>query len=153
MRVRGHPEPPPISTAELEKERKRLEEALQRRLSPGIRLALHEKPRPIERRRAERFPVDCPAILSYGSGSTSARLRDVCRGGAVLELDRPPPPGTRAVLTLPDLEGDPTLECVVRHCEPRRRHAGVQFVVDGLVGERVAKEILRRFGVAARSRR
>jgi flagellar biosynthesis protein FlhG len=100
-------------------------------------------------RAVERVPLDCPATLVAPGGLCPVRLRDVSLGGALLEGDRLPAPGTRAVLVLASLDARPSLPCAVRHANPQARRAGVEFVTDRDVAARVVEELVRRYRSAS----
>ncbi len=100
-------------------------------------------------RASERHPVDLPATFVYPGGLLPVRLRDVSETGALLELDRPPPAGTRATLVFTGLGDQPSLPCVVRHASAPTRRAGVEFVAAPEAGRRAAEGIRRLSAVAA----
>ena len=70
-------------------------------------------------RSYQRHLVDVPGTLVYPGGILAAQFKDVSEGGALLELDRPPPAGTRITLVVPALGDHPGLACVVRHADAR----------------------------------
>jgi MinD-like ATPase involved in chromosome partitioning or flagellar assembly len=92
-------------------------------------------------RSYQRHLIDLPATLVYPGGLLQVLLKDVSEGGALVQLDRPPPAGTRVTLILPGLGEHPGLACVVRHSQPDKRKAGVQFLADRDEGRRIAQEI------------
>jgi len=94
-------------------------------------------------RAYERHPVDLPATLVYPGGLLQVRLRDVSETGALLEVDRPPPAGTRVTLVFTGLGEQPSLACVVRHADAGSRRVGVEFVADREAGRRAADGIRR----------
>jgi flagellar biosynthesis protein FlhG len=99
-------------------------------------------------RAYERHPVDLSATLVYPGGLLPVRLRDVSETGALLELERPPPAGTRVTLVFTGLGEQPSLPCVVRHADVGSRRAGVEFLADREAGRRAADGI-RRVGATA----
>jgi flagellar biosynthesis protein FlhG len=115
--------------------------------APRAPLAAHSLPVAVSayERAYERHAVDLAATLVYPGGLLPARLRDVSETGALLELDRPPPAGTRATLVLTGLGEQPSLACVVRHVDPAARRAGVEFLADPETG-RAAADGIRRLG-------
>jgi flagellar biosynthesis protein FlhG len=96
-------------------------------------------------RAVDRVPIDCEGTLVAPGGVAPVRLRDVSLGGALLEGDRLPGPGTRAVLVLAALDGRPSLPCVVRHAHPPDRRAGVEFVTERENAARLSEELIRRY--------
>lgn len=100
-------------------------------------------------RAYERHPVDLSATLVYPGGLLPVRLRDVSESGALLELDRPPPAGTRVTLVFTGLGEQPSLACVVRHASPEGRRAGVEFLAGRDEGRRAADGIRRAGATAA----
>jgi hypothetical protein len=92
-------------------------------------------------RAYQRHLVDLPATLVYPGGLLQAQLKDISEGGTLLELDRPPPAGTRITLVVPGLGDHPGLACVVRHADARRRRAGVQFICEPEEGRRLCQAI------------
>lgn len=100
-------------------------------------------------RAYERHPVDLAATLVYPGGLLPVRLRDVSESGALLELDRPPPAGTRVTLVFTGLGEQPSLACLVRHADPEARRAGVEFVAGREDGRRAADGIRRAGATAA----
>jgi flagellar biosynthesis protein FlhG len=99
-------------------------------------------------RAYERHAVDLAATLVYPGGLLPVRLRDVSETGALLELERPPPAGTRITLVFTGLGEQPSLPCVVRHASADARRAGVEFLADREAGRRAADGI-RRVGATA----
>jgi hypothetical protein len=59
-----------------------------------------------ERRKHPRYPVDAPARITTGSETLAARLRDVCRDAAFVEVERPLPVQCEVALDLelPDVD-------------------------------------------------
>lgn len=100
-------------------------------------------------RAYERHPVDLGATLVYPGGLLPVRLRDVSETGALLELERPPPPGTRVTLVFTGVGEQPSLPCVVRHADPAARRAGVEFLAEREAGRRAAEGIRRAGPTAA----
>jgi flagellar biosynthesis protein FlhG len=98
-------------------------------------------------RAYERHPVDLAATLVYPGGLLPARLRDVSESGALLELERPPPAGTRVTLVF-NGQDLPSLACVLRHAEPQAHRAGVEFLGERGAA-RQAAEAIRRAGATA----
>jgi flagellar biosynthesis protein FlhG len=103
-------------------------------------------PEALERytRKDPRVAVRCKAMLRLVTGPIEVELRDVSLGGALLELDAPPAPDTRAVLVAAALEDRPALPCIVRHAGPRR--AGVQFDGESSVVKSAVTRLVERFG-------
>ncbi len=99
-------------------------------------------------RAYERHPVDLSATLVYPGGLLPVRLRDVSESGALLEVDRPPPAGTRVTLVFTGLADQPSMPCVVRHASPEGRRAGVEFMA-GPEEARRAADGIRRAGATA----
>jgi hypothetical protein len=94
-------------------------------------------------RATQRHAVDLPATLIFPAGVVTVRVRDVSQGGALIELARPPAPGTRATLVLGTLPDQPSLPCVVRHAEPSVGRCGVEFVADRGAAARAVEAILQ----------
>ncbi len=92
-------------------------------------------------RAYQRHLVSLPATLVYPGGLLPVMLEDVSEGGALLSLERPPPVGTRITLIVPGLGDHPGLACVVRHAEPGRCRAGVQFLAEREEGRRLAEAL------------
>jgi len=89
----------------------------------------------------ERHLVDLPATLVHPGGRLQVQLKDVSEGGALFEADQLPPVGTRGTLAVAGLADQPALACVVRHCQPASRRAGVQFLAGRDEGRRVVDGI------------
>ncbi|MGC4117548.1 MAG: P-loop NTPase [Myxococcales bacterium] len=96
-------------------------------------------------RRWERHAVLCQATLISNAGTSPVRIVDVSEGGARLALERPPVPGTRAVLIVSALSERPSLPCIVRHSDAGSGQCGVEFQADAALAARVAADIVRRF--------
>lgn len=95
-------------------------------------------------RAHERFPVSCRGTLTFASGSLPVEILDVSTGGAKLGLEKPAPPiGSRALLILGCLPERPSVPCVIRNAPDRS--AGVQFLAEPRISERIALEIVRGF--------
>jgi flagellar biosynthesis protein FlhG len=99
-------------------------------------------------RSYERHPVELAATLIYPGGLLPVRVKDVSETGALLELERPPPAGTRVTLVFNGQGEQPTLACVVRHADPAGRRAGVEFLTDPDAARR-ASDAIRRAGATA----
>lgn len=99
-------------------------------------------------RACHRHPVNVTVTLVHPGGVLTAQVRDVSEGGALLELDRPPPAGTRLTMVFTSLDDQPSLACVVRHASAASRRAGVEFVADPEAARRAAAG-LRREGALA----
>ena len=99
-------------------------------------------------RAYERHLVDLAATLVYPGGLLHVQLKDVSEGGALLEVDRPPPAGTRVTLVFTGLDEQPSVVCVVRHADPAKRRAGVEFLADGDTARRTVEGV-RRVGSTA----
>ena len=112
---------------------------------PDAREEAPPLPASLERRQRahDRLPVNCPATLVAAGASFPAVIRNVSVGGALLELEHPPPVGTRGELVLTHLDGRPALPCVVRHASEGR--AGVEFTAGRDLATGVARSIARRF--------
>jgi flagellar biosynthesis protein FlhG len=100
-------------------------------------------------RAYERHPVDVAATLVYPGGLLPVRLKDVSETGALLEVDRPPPAGTRITLVFAG-QGEPSVACMVRHGDAGVRRAGVEFLLEGEAARRTADGI-RRMGATVSS--
>jgi len=98
-------------------------------------------------RAYQRYLVDLPAALTIPGGALPARLKDVSAGGALVELDDPPIVGTKVTLLVPAMGDQFGLACGVRHRDPRKRRAGLQFLGERTEGARLA-EALRALGAA-----
>ncbi len=94
-------------------------------------------------RAYERHQVDLAATLVYPGGLLPARLLDVSDGGALLEVDRPPPAGTRVTLVFTGQGALPSLPCLVRHASPSGHRAGVEFMADPELSRRAAAGVRR----------
>jgi hypothetical protein len=89
----------------------------------------------------QRHLVDLAVTLVHAGGRLPARLQDVSEGGALCDLDQPPPAGARVTLQIPgpaDLAGIP---CEVRHATPGKRRAGLRFQLSREEGRRVAQAV------------
>ena len=93
----------------------------------------------VEKRRATRFPMALPVILSKPAESEEmAQTRDVSSGGVYFEVGEAPQPGSRLefVLTLPTeitLTGPVQIRCVgkvVRVDHGMGRQIGVAATID-----------------------
>jgi flagellar biosynthesis protein FlhG len=96
-------------------------------------------------RAYERRAVDCQGVLVFAGASVNVRVRDISYGGALVELDRPPVPGARAVLVFTELEGRPSVPCAVRHSSDEQRRAGVEFRIAQQAAQALADAVARRF--------
>lgn len=97
-------------------------------------------------RAYERHPVELAATLVFPAGLVPAKVRDLSHGGALLELDRPPPPGTHGTLVIGGRGDVPGLPCVVRHASTEARRAGVEFLAERAVAQQAVEAILRLGG-------
>ena len=89
----------------------------------------------------QRHLVALPATLIQPGGRRPALLLDVSEGGALCELDQPPPAGTEVTLVVPGLPDLAGVGCEVRHAAPGKRRAGLQFRLPRDEGRRVALAI------------
>jgi flagellar biosynthesis protein FlhG len=96
-------------------------------------------------RAYERRAIDCQGVLIFAGASVTVRVRDISYGGALVEMDRPPAPGARAVLIFTELEGRPSVPCAVRHSSAEQRRAGIEFRVEQQAARQLADSVARRF--------
>lgn len=96
-------------------------------------------------RAHERFSVRAKATLIFAAGTLAVELRDVSEGGARLSMERPPAVGSRAVLILSALPDRPSVPCVVRHNSAEQHFAGVEFLADKKIAQRIVTDLVRRF--------
>jgi hypothetical protein len=106
-------------------------------------------PAPLGRyqRAHERFPVRCRATLIFAAGTLSVGMLDVSEGGARLSIERPPAPGARAVLILGAMPERPSVPCVIRRSSAEGHEAGVEFLADRVLMQRIVTDLVRRFAV------
>jgi flagellar biosynthesis protein FlhG len=97
-------------------------------------------------RAYERHAVGLQGTLVYPGGLLPVKLCDVSTTGALLELDRPPPAGTRVTLIFAELGDLPGLACVVRRVEVSARRIGVEFLADRGAARQAAELLLRLAG-------
>lgn len=114
-------------------------------LAPRPPAAAHSLPVAVSayERAYERHPVDLAATLVYPGGLLPVRVRDVSETGALLEVERPPPAGTRVTLVFTGQGEQPSVACVVRHADPAARRAGVEFLADREASRQAADGIRR----------
>ena len=92
-----------------------------------------------------RVRVKCEATLVFAGGAVPVQVRDVSEGGALLGIDRPPWVDARAVLVVSMLADRPSLPCLVRHASSEEKRAGVQFVGEKELVQRVVAELKQRY--------
>jgi hypothetical protein len=122
-------------------------EAIEDREVPAEEPRDESLPAPIAayQRAHERFSIRCKATLIFGAGTLSVGMLDVSEGGARIAIERAPAVGSRAVLILGALPDRPSIPCVVRHGSLERKAAGLEFLADKKVTQRIVTELVRRF--------
>lgn len=96
-------------------------------------------------RSQDRVPIRCEATLVFAGGAVPVQILDVSEGGALVDIDRPPPAEARAVLVVSAIEDRPSLPCLVRHVSPEKKRAGVEFMGEKELVQRVVAELQRRY--------
>ncbi|HEY1720020.1 MAG TPA: PilZ domain-containing protein [Magnetospirillaceae bacterium] len=102
-----------------------------------------ERPLPSDKRAHGRIREPAVAVIKRSQGpNDSAALHDISAGGALIECDNPPAPGTQIVIELPGLGRDVT--AAVRGVNGTRAHLSfVELPPEQLV--ELLKYIERRF--------
>jgi hypothetical protein len=150
MSLKFDPDELRTALAELDDDQRRVEETLAQPLPVALRHSVLGERRWLEHRRArlERLPVECVAVLRAGRRTAAVRVRDVSVGGALVEVDDPPEVGAKVRLELSGLDGEPDVPCIVRHREPERRTAGLEFLIrQATEGRELRDQLVARFGV------
>jgi flagellar biosynthesis protein FlhG len=88
-------------------------------------------------RQHPRYPVDWAARLVIEGRPTEVRVLDVSFTGAAIEVFSDLHGGDRGQLCFDQLQGQPSLEVVVRNVVPQGRRVGVSFEAPGEVSSRL----------------
>jgi flagellar biosynthesis protein FlhG len=103
-------------------------------------------------RQYPRYPVDWAARLEIEGRKTDVRVLDVSFTGAAIEVFSGVRAGDRGTLFLDQLQGQPSLEVVVKNVVPQGRRVGVSFEEPGEVSSRLVAAA-SALAAAAASRR
>jgi flagellar biosynthesis protein FlhG len=104
-------------------------------------------------RQHPRYPVDWAGRLEIEGRKTDVRVLDVSFTGAAIEVFSGVRAGDRGSLHLDQLQGQPSLEVVVRNVVPHGRRVGVSFEVPGEVSSRLVAAASALAAATASSRR
>ncbi|HSZ81659.1 MAG TPA: PilZ domain-containing protein [Polyangia bacterium] len=88
-------------------------------------------------RQYSRYPVDWAARLELDGRQTDVRVLDVSFTGAAIEVFTDLRAGDRGWLRFEQLQGQPTLEVIVKNVVPTVRRIGVSFEEPGEVSSRL----------------
>ena len=88
-------------------------------------------------RQYSRYPVDWAARLELEGRQTDVRVLDVSFTGAAIEVFTDLRAGDRGWLRFEQLQGQPTLEVIVKNVVPTVRRIGVSFEEPGEVSSRL----------------
>jgi flagellar biosynthesis protein FlhG len=88
-------------------------------------------------RQHPRYSVDWAARLVLPDRETEVRVRDISFTGAAIEIFARLPAGEHARLCFDQVQGQPTLDVVVRNVVPGGRRVGLSFVRPGEVSARL----------------
>jgi flagellar biosynthesis protein FlhG len=120
-------------------------------------VAVESAPLPVDLRsyvrQYPRYPVDWAARLEIEGRRTDVRVLDVSFTGAAVEVFSGVRAGDRGWLHLDQLQGQPSLEVVVKNVVPQGRRIGVSFEEPGEVSSRLVAAASALAAATASSRR
>jgi len=103
-------------------------------------------------RQHPRYPVDWAARLELDGRRTDVRVLDVSFTGAAIEAFSDLRAGDRGTLRFEQLQGQPTLEVVVKNVVSSVRRIGVSFEAPGEISSRLVAAAAALAAATARER-